>query len=846
MGQTSDYRKAILAFMTVLIISLMILDTVIFLWERDVLYEDNVKDVENELSLIATFVTEPLLRHHFGEVEQVLVHWGEKKESVVRLSAYTPDGVLLTEYRRPQPSESVMSIMQTVDYEGRHLLDLQIDKDVTSIQKHLQHFQQQLLFHSLLITFLIGFLLWFVLKVLALRPLEKEVELRKRAEENLQQAHDQLEVRVAERTAELAETNISLGKEVAERVKAAEELRQSQTTLETVFDNSIPLSITSVDYNLLMANEEYYKVWPPQKGGNGPVKCYESRPGAYCHTPKCPLTQIVGGKEEVIFETTKDNGSGKRDEFIITARPYRDADGKLIGIVESFQDISDRKLAEAALQQSEERYRGLVDNLEIGVSLLSPDMEILAVNNQMKKWFPHIEINEKPICYKVFNKPPQKEICSYCPVVKTIKDGVSHETIKEAEVDGDTRYYRITSSPIKNAQGLVTGVIEMIEDITNRHKLEEELRQAKKIESIGVLAGGIAHDFNNLLTGILGNISIAKMKVAPEGGAGDALQKAENATVRATDLTQQLLTFSKGGSPITKPTSIVEIVSESVQFNLRGANVSCNFHWPENPWPVEVDEGQISQVVQNLVTNAIQAMPDGGMLDVRLDDVIITDQNTVPPAGTYVLLSIKDQGSGIPKSIQDKIFDPFYTTKKEGSGLGLAICYSIIKKHNGFITLESEEGVGSCFHIYFPATEQPLAEREESSEILSFGQGRILIMDDDSLVGSVAVEMLRMLGYEAELTNDGKEAIAAFQKAEAEGKPYGVVILDLTIPGGMGGKETMAQLREIAPDVKGIVSSGYSNDPVMAEYEKYGFSGVVTKPYRVESLSQAISELIGN
>ncbi|MFZ6008317.1 MAG: ATP-binding protein [Nitrospirota bacterium] len=389
----------------------------------------------------------------------------------------------------------------------------------------------------------------------------------------------------------------------------------------------------------------------------------------------------------------------------------------------------------------------------------------------------------------------------------------------------------------------------VVQDITYHKKMEDEMAKAQKLESLGILAGGIAHDFNNLLTGILGNISLAKMLTGPDEKIYERLQEAEKASERAKYLTSQLLTFAKGGSPVKKTSSIEQVVMDSASFSLRGSNVRCEFSIPDNIWQVEVDEGQMSQVVNNLIINADQAMPDGGVVSIRLENRIVTSHDNLPlKEGNYVKICIQDRGIGISRENMQKIFDPYFTTKQRGTGLGLAMVYSIIKKHDGHIEVESSAGTGTSFHIYLPAAEKsPDSDRTAAKErITAKGHGKILIMDDEDMVREVAKQVLIHMGYDVEESRDGREALEIYRKAKEEGKPFDVVIMDLTIPGGMGGKELIKHLREIDKDVKTIVSSGYSNDPVMSMYQKFGFNGVVAKPYKVDELGRAVQKVIGS
>ncbi len=365
--------------------------------------------------------------------------------------------------------------------------------------------------------------------------------------------------------------------------------------------------------------------------------------------------------------------------------------------------------------------------------------------------------------------------------------------------------------------------------------------QMQKLESLGVLAGGIAHDFNNLLTAIMANVNLASIQMNPGDKLAERMAEAEKACLRAQDLTQQLLTFARGGAPVRKITPLVNIITETAQFALRGTNVKAAFNVQSDLASVDVDPGQISQAINNLVLNAAQAMPEGGLITVSATNVRLSDEGLLPlSAGDYVMISILDQGIGIPKEHLRKIFDPYFTTKQKGSGLGLAVTYSIISRHSGHITVESEPGMGTSFHLYLPAAAVQAVQQDQSDGPLARGKGRVLVMDDEEMVCAIAAEILRELGYEVSTARDGREALALYHAARENGIRFDLVIMDLTIPGGMGGREAVKKLLEADPGARAIVSSGYSNDPIMSEFRDYGFRGVITKPYRVGDLSTAV------
>ena len=398
--------------------------------------------------------------------------------------------------------------------------------------------------------------------------------------------------------------------------------------------------------------------------------------------------------------------------------------------------------------------------------------------------------------------------------------------------------------PIVDAAGGRVAWISVVRDITEKKGMEKERLKMQKLESLGVLAGGIAHDFNNLLTGILGNISLIKHLVNPEDKIYKIVLESEKASLYAGELTKQLLTFAKGGEPVKETVFVEKLIKESCDFALRGTNIKSDYIIAEDLLPVDVDRGQVSQVINNLMINATQVMSAGGTIKVSATNITVDANRELPlNAGKYLLISVEDRGGGIPEELLPKIFDPYFTTKEKGSGLGLASAYSIIKKHGGHFEVESEAGLGATFHIYLPASNKELT-LPNTEEPMIKGSGRVLIMDDEKMIRELADEYLKHLGYDCVVANDGREAIEVYKKAQESGAPINAVIMDLTIKGGMGGEEAIKLFLEVDSDARVIVSSGYSVDPIMADYKKYGFSGVIAKPYTIAKLSEVIDNVL--
>lgn len=410
---------------------------------------------------------------------------------------------------------------------------------------------------------------------------------------------------------------------------------------------------------------------------------------------------------------------------------------------------------------------------------------------------------------------------------------------------GQTRLVEGRCAPLFSAQGEPMGAVLVIRDIAERARLEDEMLRASKLESVGILAGGIAHDFNNILTVVMGNLTLAQLDSQVMAAAGHWLQESERGVMRARDLTQQLLTFAKGGDPIRSAVRLQEVVRESASFALHGSKVRCEFDIEPTLWPADVDKGQIGQVVQNLVINAVQAMPEGGKIFVQLRNFIgQPERNQGPVGGRYVRINLTDTGVGIRQEHLARIFDPYFTTKQSGSGLGLATVYSIIRKHQGHIEVESELGKGTTFRLWLPAaTSVPTTEKPS---IGSAGRlaGRVLFMDDEDTIRRMAQALLGRLGFDVVTVADGAAAVRVYGEALKANRPFRVVVMDLTVPGGMGGRQAMEELLKLDPRVRAIVSSGYSSDPVLANYRQHGFKGVVAKPYRLTDLAKVMRAVL--
>ena len=494
--------------------------------------------------------------------------------------------------------------------------------------------------------------------------------------------------------------------------------------------------------------------------------------------------------------------------------------------------------AEKALRKSEIIYSILVDGITDAVALYemrSPaDLKLIRANSTFLSLFDLKKEHGlgKNVCsYDIANLWVEKS-------VQVIKNGKpsSYEL-----VDNNTTY-DVTIIPVPTETDHY--IIIVLRDISEKKQLEEYRINVEKIESVGILAGGIAHDFNNILTIILGYLSMARSLSRKDEKIYTKLVEAEKASHQAKGLTKQLLTFAKGGAPVKQTVSIDAFIEETVAFALCGSNINFEYKLAGDLLPVSIDQDQISQALNNLILNAKQSMPEGGKITICTEKASATETLALSlPDDDYVKISIKDEGEGIPLEIRNQIFDPYFTTKSEGTGLGLASTYSIIKRHGGHIAVDSQVDIGATFTIYLPTTFDHLPKNIPSIP-LKTGYGKVLVMDDEETIRNLAQEMLTLLGYDVELASNGFEAIELFIEATSANVPFDTIILDLTIRGSMGGKETIENILQIDPDVRAIVSSGYSDDKVLANHRCFGFKDMITKPYHLEELAEVLYRVI--
>lgn len=556
--------------------------------------------------------------------------------------------------------------------------------------------------------------------------------------------------------------------------------------------------------------------------------------------------QVAAARKPVEFEETIPLPGGELS-FITEKFPLFDDKGEVCAVGGFCTEITTQKdRAEESLAKARERLAVTMHSISDGVlatdtegliTTLNPAAEVISGATQ------DVAIG-RPVEEVLRPAGEGREGFFAGMVGEAVKNGT--RSAREAEITGPggrTRSVIAAASPVRDRRGDIIGAVITLRDVTERKLADAELFKMRSLRLLGFMAGGIAHDFNNILTGVLGNLSLISARTDAESLS--LIKEAQDACGVAKGLSHQLLTFSSGGNPVTTPADLRDLVRRASEFAARGSSSRCVFALGDRPLAASVDADQTAQVIQNLVINAAQAMPRGGEIRISAAAVKI-GVGEIPPLapGDYVRVDFADQGSGIPVKDLPHIFDPYFTTKASGRGLGLSICYSVMDKHGGTITAGTASGGGAEFHIYFPSIPAEGLKAAEEVEEAAEGEGRVLMMDDEPMVARTAERMLRRLGYKPDIAADGDRALEAYRKAMEEGDPYALAILDLTIAGGKGGRETALEIMKMDPGARILVSSGYSDDPVMADFASYGFAGALKKPYRVTELAKALRSVL--
>jgi len=654
----------------------------------------------------------------------------------------------------------------------------------------------------------------------------------------------------------------AISRDISERIKTENDLKKSEQRNRALVE-SIPDMLfviqkdgTCIDYRIHNLNELY--VPPEDIIGNS---IFRLLPEPVSTKSKHFIKKAFDTNTIQIFEYQLEVPTGIND---YEARFSVSSPTEAICIV---RNISDRKKMENALESEKEQLAFTLKSIGDGVITTDINGKILLMNDASERLTGYTQNeaqhNELSTVFRILDEHTQKILPDPFEVLMKLVTtmNLTEQLIQPSNVLLDSKNKSRDNSkisisynamPIRDKEQNIQGIVIVFRDITLRKKLEEEIIRTTKLESLGILAGGIAHDFNNFLTVILGNSTLGKIYTNVDESLYDLFDEIIKASLRAKELTYQLLTFSKGGAPIRKTTSISDILKDTANFILRGSNVLCKFSISDDLWNVEVDVGQINQVFNNIIINADQAMQNGGILEISAENY--NNIPTVTPtlsAEKYILITVRDEGIGIAEENLQRIFDPYFTTKESGSGLGLATAYSIIHNHDGFIEAKSKiahisatEYSGTTFFIYLPASMKEIVDDDVTTEETVGGEGTILVMDDEEIIRDLAKSLLTHLGYKILLAQDGSQAIDIYTNAMQNNEKIDLLIMDLTVPGDMGGKEAMEKILKIAPDAKALVSSGYYDDPVLADYKKYGFKGVLTKPYSINELSKLVSKII--
>lgn len=628
-------------------------------------------------------------------------------------------------------------------------------------------------------------------------------------------------------------------------------LNQTQLLLNALLESPKDIVIRCIDtnYRYLLFNEAYKNSIKTAYGldiaiGKNVLDCINVVEDK--NKTKLNFDTALSGKAHATIDTYGNSTSSYFENFFY---PIFDEHGCVIGATAFSQNITERKRTEFHLLESEAKFRNLFTESPVGKIMVGLDYKFIHCNKSFCKFigYPENELIGKTIPDVTY---PDDIKLGMNELKQLIEENLVPPAIQKRYVrkDGEVVWGEIAINLVRDTSGKPLYFLPVIQDIsfrkiaeTERDKLKDQLNQMQKLESLGILAGGIAHDFNNLMGGIFGYVDLA-FQCSNDPLISEYLDKAMSTLGRAKGLTQQLLTFAKGGSPIRKISHLFPFVQESAQFALSGTNVSCVFHVPAELWACKFDKTQIGQVIDNIIINDQQAMPLGGTIELTANNITLSNkQHPSLVAGKYVVIAIMDCGVGIPNELLTRIFDPFFTTKTKGHGLGLATCYSIVTRHDGAIDVKSVQGQGCTFKIYLPAESGSSSFSSSSNKPVRHGSGTIIVMDDEEIMRETIGQMLKILGYTAICKNNGNDTLTLFKSETTAMRNITAMILDLTIPGSLGGKETISEIRKLNADIPVIVASGYADDPVMQHPVYYGFTASISKPFKITDLAEILS-----
>jgi len=554
-----------------------------------------------------------------------------------------------------------------------------------------------------------------------------------------------------------------------------------------------------------------------------------------------------------ICRTAREEGSQR--VFIINASIHHDKQGNAVGIAATIRDCTELNRMKAENNEIKTVYERLTQYADEAIFRIQAESgRIVYINDAAEKILGYSLDDYLPdtnVQRKVINKNHLKTWMAAVGKTDGARNVLKNILMECTGKEGQTVIMEFTVIAVRNAEGDIVYFECIGRDITVRRFMEAELAKAQKLESIGLLAGGIAHDFNNIMTAVFGFLALAKMESIPDSPVYKRLISAEEHCMKAKTLTRKLLTYSRGGSPQRKTASIANVIRDAVSFSLSGKNIDCRFEFTDDLWSAQIDESQMHQVVHSLVSNAAEAMPQGGAIDIGAQNVdLTTDQIQPLKAGHYIKWFVRDHGVGMSQEHMKKIFDPYFTTKEmssvKGMGLGLAICYSIVKGHEGMITVESSPGAGTTFTVYIPASNGEKDERRPVAvkEALATPKPNVLLIDDEQILLDVTGSMLKHIGYNVVTAKSHGDAMEHYRRAKEAQNPFSLIIMDLTMRGDEGGEIAIRRWKDNYPEVKAVISSGYSNDPVIEEYWKYGFVGAMVKPYSLVDLKSSLEKIL--